>query len=151
MTRRHEVDEQLRALLALRRSPADEGRLASIREQLRRRGTRREPTRAEGFLPRHRLSLSMGSALLLLGLVVWRVAPWPQPSPEPRAASRLMEIVEDEGRMDQALVLLGGFASASSERDTLVQWDVYGRSLLGYYEEAVEQGDDVMEAFYGAG
>lgn len=149
MTRRHEVDRELQALLKLRRIPVDEGRLERVREHLRRRGSRRERGRAPGFFPRHRLALSFGSALVLVGLILWQVAPGPQGPQEAPVASRLLEIVEDEGRMDQALVLLGGFASPGSEGDTLVEWEAYDRSLLGYYQEAVEQGN-VLEALYGS-
>ena len=142
------MDKELQQLLRRRRTPVDEQRLEEIRESLHRRGPRRERREAPGFFPRHWLSLSFGSALVLIGLIVWRLVPFPRETADPfLASSRLLEIVQDEGRVEQALVLLNGFASASSNGDTLVQWDVYDRSLLGYYQEGEE---NVLQALYGS-
>jgi hypothetical protein len=147
MTRGNKVDQELQHLLKHRRISVDEQRLETMREELNRRGPRRERQRTPGFFPRHRFSLSLGSALVLIGLIVWRFVPMPQEATDRFADSRFLEIVQDEERVDQALVLLGGFASASSDRDTLVRWDVYdGSMLIGYYSE----GENVLEALYGS-
>ena len=147
MTRKNKVDQELQDLLKHRRIPVDQQRLEVMREELVRRGSRREWQRTPGFFPRHRLSLSLGSAMLLVGLIVWQLVPFPWEAGEQLVASGLLEIAQDEERMDRALVLLGGFASTASDRDTLVQWDVYDDStLIGYYSG----GENVLEALYGS-
>jgi hypothetical protein len=145
MTRKQEVEQGLRNLLKQRRVPLDEERLEAMRADLLRRVPLRMPGPVRGFFPRHRFSLSFGTALVLAGLIWWQVLPQREGSVPRPVASRLMEIVQNEGQIDQALVLLGGFASASSQGETLIEWEVGDRSLLGHYRD-----ENLLETLYGS-
>ena len=131
------VDEVLRDLLKSRRVPVDEDRLESIRVGLRHRSVPLNRRQAPGFFSRHRVSLSFATAMVLIGLIVWSLAPLRQDSGQTLVSSRLLEILEDEQRVDQALVLLGGFASTPFGEDATAAWDPFGRSLLGQYQAEV--------------
>jgi len=143
MSPRHEVDEVLGDLLRQRRVPVDEQRLEAIRKGLHRQGARWQPRERPGFFPRHRLSLSFATALVVSGFLVWSLGPLRPDRGGTLVSSRLLEIVEDEGRVDQALALLGGFASASSGEGATAEWDLTSRSLLGH-----AQAEDLLQTFY---
>jgi hypothetical protein len=145
MTRKKELEQGLRHLLKHRRVLVDEERLEAIRAGLLRRSPRSATGAAGGFFPRHRFSLSFGTALVLAGLIWWQVLPQREGRMPGPAASRLMEIAQNEGQMDQALALLGGFASASSQGETLIEWEVSDRSLLGHYRD-----ENLLETLYGS-
>ena len=143
MTRNLDMEPRLQQLLKDRRIPVDEERLEAVREHLLQRVPVREPRRFPGFFRSYRLSLSLGTALVLIALIVWQFTPaGPGGPPSP---SGLMEIAADEGRIDRALVLLNGFASVSSQGETMVDWEYYNRSMVGDYGD-----ENILETFYGS-
>ena len=145
MTRNRDVEQSLQRLLKERRIPLDEARLDAMRRDLQRRAAAGPVRRHSGFLRRHRFALSSGTALVLAFFAVWRFAPFgPKPLP-PTAPGKLVEIAADENRMDRALVLLGGFASPSSAGETMVDWDLFNRSMLGDYQE-----ENILETLYSS-
>jgi len=143
MIPRNRVDEGLRELLHARRVPVDEDRLESIRVELRRRSALRKRLQTPGFLSRQRVSLSLATAMVLIGLIVWTLVPLRQDVGQTLFSSWLLEILEDEQRVDQALVLLGEFASTPSGENATVAWDPFSRSLLGQYQAEV-----LMQSLY---
>ncbi len=145
MTRNRDVEQGLQGLLKDRRIPVDDERLEAMRQGLLRKVPVQAPRPGPGFFRQHRFSLSFGSALVLLGLIVWQFTPVRQDGPSLPGASKLMEIAADESRVDRALVLLGGFASSSAQGESIIDWEFYNRSMLGDYEDV-----NVLETFYGS-
>jgi hypothetical protein len=143
MTRNQDVEKGLQQLLKDRRIPVDEDRLEAMRESLLRQVPHRTPRRLPVFFRQYGYSLSFGTALVLVALIVWQIIPLGPGNPP--SSPGLMEIAADEGRVDRALVLLNGFASVASQGETMVDWEYYNRSMVGDYGD-----ENILETFYGS-
>jgi hypothetical protein len=146
MTERKVVEQGLRRLLKSRPVPVDEERLEAMRADLLRRVRRPEPVPVAGFFGQHCLALSVGTAVVLVGLLVWRFAPLTPAGGPGRDASNLIRVVANEEQLDHMLLLLNDFASTRSQAGSVIDWDFYDRS---WGEDA--EGERMFETLYGGG
>jgi len=144
MAQRNGLEQRLQQLLKSRPIPVDEGRLETMRAGLRSRLPRREIEPARGFFYHYRFALSFGTALVLIGLLVWQLPPFQEPTPIQSLESELAGVLEDEEQFTDMLVLFNGFTATRTEEEFLVDLRNTSQSWLGD-----EEDERLFEALYG--
>ena len=144
MAREKDVEKKFQQLLQSRRIPVDEDRLAAMREGLLSLVPRGETEPEYGFFHRYRFALSFGTALVLIGLLVWQFRPLGETGPTPPLESELARVLDDEEQFTDMLVLFHDFTSARAQDGLLADWTSYNPSWLENSE-----GEKLFETFYG--
>ncbi len=143
MKEKNEVDQRLQRLLKSRQIPVDEGQLEAIYTRLLKRLPVEEPLSVPGIFHQYRAVASLAVLFVMIGLLFWTFDPLSRNEPTPSVFSALMTVAADDEQLDHALVLLSGFASDTVQGGSVVDWEIYNRTLL-----SDDSGESLLEAFY---